>query len=409
MLRAVQVSLGGLVAQRTGPSAGGISDSAVIIASAPARPISFHPAVKLTRAALQAGRAVHWGKPYTVYFPNTAITPPFLYLPMVVPILIGRASRMPVDDTLLSTRLVLVTCAAALGAAALLLAVRLRIVLLLVLTLPMTVALSAAVNPDGTLIPLSCLVAALLDRARNLPDVPLSRRWFVLFGVSLAVVVLARPTNLPLALLPVLLPKPHRRLGLALALGLAAASVSWTTWMTACISVPLVEADPSRQAAFVLHHPIRFLLVMTATLQQLGFFYVQGMIGYLGWLDTLLPRWFYRISEAVAALTLVTAARQDAASSWTWRLPALLCATTAACLVFLTLYLGWTKPGADIVLGVQGRYMLSLWPALALGIPPLGGWTRFSLGPALTAVLLLAAVSPAVTVGTLVSRYYLAF
>ncbi len=75
--------------------------------------------------------------------------------------------------------------------------------------------------------------------------------------------------------------------------------------------------------------------------------------------------------------------------------------------VFLSIYLVWSAPGASFVEGVQGRYFLPLLPALALAMPNLGRWAAALRPPALLAVLLLAAATPAVTLTTLVDRYYL--
>jgi uncharacterized membrane protein len=76
-------------------------------------------------------------------------------------------------------------------------------------------------------------------------------------------------------------------------------------------------------------------------------------------------------------------------------------------LIFVIQYLSWTRPGAEIIDGVQGRYFIPLAAALALAVP---GYRR--LGPlirpaALGGLAMFGVITPLVVVQALVVRYYM--
>jgi uncharacterized membrane protein len=92
-------------------------------------------------------------------------------------------------------------------------------------------------------------------------------------------------------------------------------------------------------------------------------------IGVLGWLDTLMPSWYYWIGTAAFVAALIAdrrvaspRSRQVALAGWS----ALVAFTV---LTYISIYLTWMGVGAVDVLGVQGRYLLAGVPLLAWLLP----------------------------------------
>lgn len=76
----------------------------------------------------------------------------------------------------------------------------------------------------------------------------------------------------------------------------------------------------------------------------------------------------------------------------------------AILLIFLLEYLSWTALGAGFVDGVQGRYFLPIALFLPCLLPALPAWACRTL---LVPVMAFPALSIAITVHSLVLRYYL--
>ena len=72
--------------------------------------------------------------------------------------------------------------------------------------------------------------------------------------------------------------------------------------------------------------------------------------------------------------------------------------------IYLSQYLTWSRVGAELVDGPQGRYFLPLLPVLALALPGLGDLPR--LRAALTALPVAACVAGAAILPSILVRFY---
>jgi uncharacterized membrane protein len=100
--------------------------------------------------------------------------------------------------------------------------------------------------------------------------------------------------------------------------------------------------------------------------QGAGYFY--SLIGVLGWLDTWLPRWIYMtyLPILVAVALFDSACKSKVLHLWEKAYLLAICCV-CFCLITMAQYLSWTKPGAPVVEGVQGRYFIPLvMPALLI-------------------------------------------
>jgi uncharacterized membrane protein len=125
----------------------------------------------------------------------------------------------------------------------------------------------------------------------------------------------------------------------------------------------------------------------------------------LGWLDTVLPKWFVRaVGIALAVTSLGVCASTPGPRPW---LPFVI-AMLGSVAVFGAQYLTWTRPLAPFVDGVQGRYFIPLAPVLALALPAAPKFIRPVLPwLSMAGIIFLAMLVPAVVIRCIVYRYYL--
>jgi uncharacterized membrane protein len=419
--RAEHISRGHLIGNRYAEyNSGGETDANIGAANAPFYPIPFHSHVKATREMFAQADLVHWGGPTVEqHFPNTAIYPPFLYLPAVAGIWIGKAVDWPITDTLYLSRLLTGLCSLALAAVALALAGNAAPWLFSVLTLPMSLSLMAAVSQDGPMLGLAALAAAICLRMVR-DGAPPFRHALAVLTVALMLIGMARPPYAALALLPLALPgtRPAARwLCAALVLG---AVIAWSGLAAMVAQVIMVRTgtmpDPALQIRFLLDDPIRIVSVAARTIAVMGGSYVIQFIGQLGWLDLALPRWFHGAAGIILLAALLGSmsgprfqAPQSQTPHWGWIMVVASALAVSVVAMFAIQYLTWTKVGLDVVEGMQGRYFLV--PALVFGaLLPAGAMRGVWTSTVDSVTLALLAAFPAVTLPVLVwqllLRYY---
>ena len=112
-----------------------------------------------------------------------------------------------------------------------------------------------------------------------------------------------------------------------------------------------VGADPNRQMVFILSHPLAALSVLYHSVSQQFRGLLGEFIGKLGWLDTVLPIWYYK----TAACMLLVAALASMCGPKGWKLGGLGYALIILGLsvsifgIFLIEYVSWTAPASPLI------------------------------------------------------------
>jgi uncharacterized membrane protein len=441
--RAAAVAHGEIVGYRqteTGPDGDHVVAGVDTDTALPAIGFVFHPfgqSVVVTPQRVNAAAAIPWEQ--TLQYRQIGVIAtyfPVFYLPAATALYVARHSHMKPLDGFLMARLFNVACLALIGVAALLMARRGHGLLFCVLASPMTLA--ASLNQDGLAIATAVLGAALLTRQGTSaageagPSLPAA-------AFCILCVALAKPPFLPLAallLVPLAPPRDwsgQRRI-LAIRIGVmllvAVPVVLWSSYVASHVvgtaGRPVYEAGPlwpgpvparfngtdsSAQMTVLTAHPSRFLtLTWDAIVGHPGL--AREMIGVLGWLDVLLPKFLYWLWPAalVAAILgeIAGPVRGTPRPRWPDMLlvPGVLLMTMVG--LATSVYLTWIQVGAAHNDGMQGRYLLPLVPMLALMLPrwgiPGGRLLRLA-GLALPALAALAGL--VVIPKLLVSVYYL--
>lgn len=165
---------------------------------------------------------------------------------------------------------------------------------------------------------------------------------------------------------------------------------------------PIVDARvfpgvaPTEQLQTLFAEPTLVFEIGAHTLLQNSTFYFRSMIGLLGWLDAPVPVWSY-LAVLLVSAAIATSHTVPRTVLLAWLVSsAVYCAAT-----FAAIYLTWTPVGAMAVLGVQGRYFLPVFAAIAPLLAP-----RLDLSRFVVPALLLAGALQIQTLFTLADRYY---
>jgi uncharacterized membrane protein len=305
-----------------------------------------------------------------------------------------------INHTLLLARALNAVLFAAATTAALGLARRTRLPLLAVAMLPTTLSLACSASQDSLMQAATFLAVALIDRVVTAQRTA-TRTESLAITALLTCVAMARPPYAGFLLaLGLLAPNPTRPL-LRLALPAAAIVLAWCALVALHVSVHLGGSDIARQVALLTANPASIPTIIAATLREFAVEWWVQLIAVLGWTDTRFPHSY--IWSASAALILAFLAMPALPHRRPW-LPAVGIAFALAAILVLQ-YLTWTWPGQPVVTGILGRYFTTPAMIAALCIPSLGlaRWLRV---PALSALAMLGAITPAVILHTLVLRYY---
>lgn len=403
LLRASQISHGGLLAERLPDGRqGGRVDPGLEAASARFAAIPFHRDRKVSHD-LYAAEA--WGTPRFAEFSNTAVDPPFFYLPAAMALATARALHWTVLQGVMTARLATGAVAVMLGVVAVARSGTAAPWLFSLLLLPMSLALTAAATQDALLLACTALAAAMSCQARQ----GVSRGNLAIMTLLLALVGIARPPYAGFALV-LLTARTSRRLRLA---GIACVGAAVLAWSLLCAPhvvqavFPGGRVDPQAQAWGLMQAPWRVVQLLDETWRRHSQDLATSFVGVPGWLDVDLPGAYHmaaRILIGLALLLLLGSRRERMRLSQWAGLAGIL---TAVLGVLLLQYLTWTLPGAVAIDGLQGRYFLppALMLASVLGVAGRAPAGTLARGTRAT-LLLFPLLSLPVLLHALLVRYY---
>ncbi len=409
--RANLVATGAIMATRyAGPdTSGGKVDIGTDMTDSIIGTVRFHPERKVTGAMLQAARAVHWGRRIHLTFDNTAIYPPFFYLPAALGMRIGWALHETVVNTLILSRLLTGLACVGVATASIAAAGAAAPWLFTMLCLPMALTQFASVSQDGLMFAAAALSMTCLVRLGRDPG---WSRWLLLLCISLDLIIMARPPYAPIAIIPLLLPSLTARQRIGATTLVVAPALAWSGTMvtfTAINAHVAAGVNPSTQLLHLLTHPGRWSMLVRNTYAHQGLTglpFIDEFIGLLGWTDLRLPSSYYTTAKVVLAVALVTACTRSTPTF----LPAARALVFGALLassltLFIFEYASWDTLDADRVNGIQGRYFIPLAMLIAAVLPVIR-LPRLLLTATNALLLAFPALSVAILTDGIVLRYY---
>ena len=413
LYRAAQVADGHWIFPRplAGEVPGGDIDTGLLAFATPFHEVAGHEAKKVTAGLMENARNGSWTHANAhAGFPGAAGYPPTFYVTTAGVLALSRSFDLSLLPSVYAARALNLVAALAMAFAAINLVGRGRLLLLALLLLPMTLHQFASLSQDSGLIAATVLTVALAARAAATGN-----RW-VFGGAALCIAALATSRPPLMAFIPLLwLPMEQqapRRIGTGLRLlatGLCTLLVAgWVVWVASLrIQMrPDVPVSTFLRLQETVLHPGALLAVLKNTFAVEQDNYWHTFVGILGTLDTPLPDTSYRAAAVAIVCGLLHTAMTPGRALLRNHLLAGAVTLGAAALMFLTFYFIWTPPGASLIEGVQGRYLLCIAPGVALAVPPV--LVRFArLRPWLVAACVTASVVAISSApGAMARRFY---
>lgn len=385
---------------------GGLADSGLVMLQHQVSPLQSGPGSLVTRAMYQR---VAWGRPAPVGYPNTAINPPFFYVPAALGDIVARATRVVLPDGLVFMRVATGVFTVMIGAAAILLAGHAALWFFSIMLLPMAMALSAAVSQDGPMLACTALAGSLLLYLEG-PAPARKRAAFIGLCVLLAMIGMARSPYLAFASLVLAAPvkTSWRITGVC---GIAVLVLAWTLrsgWYLPLPVWPSGVVSPKLQLLFLAGDPLRVPLLIMRTVSAYGVPIGRSFIGQLGWLDVPLPGLYHRVAWVVLGLSLLAAFRRGIGATSPYALAFKTIAIVGSVAgIALAQYLTWTIVGSPVIDSIQGRYLLPSALLVGVFVTPFQPTSSTKYAKLAVPILLFPIVSIATTVHAIILRYYL--
>jgi len=246
-----------------------------------------------------------------------------------------------------------------------------KIILLLIGLLPMTVQQIASLSYDGLHISLIFLFLAYILKLAAEKEVGIGKKEMIFLFLLSLIGFNIKPGYFVLSLLVFLLPINKFR-----------NKKTYWFFVIFFVSVNIIifliiqnlfrngisakeGIDVQHQMLNVIHDPLNFIYIAMQTFYKKIIFFIETFIFKPGWLNDSLSYVFYLF--AIFGLIILIKNEEEKVNLTNCQRWILL-GTFLACffVVFLSLYAIWTKVGAEVVSGVQGRYFLSIFPILVL-------------------------------------------
>jgi len=364
--RADQIARGSMISSRLGGRiGGGEADFGALY-----REMWFHPGVKQTFERAERSSRFRWfDKVRLENFQNTAQYGPLLYLPQAIAIDAGRLTGLSVARTLVLARLSNGLTACLVGFLALLLCEHAIALTFFTLLLPMTLSEFGSASQDALIISLSLLVVAIGSRVL-VQKRPASTVEFATFACVLAATTMARPSQIALAALtPLFVSRRdpgwlHKSI---IAVATAAIIAGWSKVLPQLLPEPPPGASYVDQFRHIVVDPVWFPSVIWQSLSDQAGWLLETVVGRLGWLDTVMPAWYYAAATVVFFCALLAPSNVRLGLGSAFVAGSTLLATFVA--ICGALYLSWTPVDKPTIDGLQGRYILPVLPLLGWLVP----------------------------------------
>lgn len=341
--------------------------------------ISFHDLIEASKIRLDANTGTF------IQFPNTARLFPTPYLPQIFGILAGKlAFQSPLIWLYLGRLFNLLTWISLIFLAIKLIPVH-KCMMVIVALLPMHINIAASLSADTFTNAISFVgIAIFLHFGCSgrfigkmsvfwmlvvLLLIALSKNVYVIIGLLFFIIPIARFPNRRVYLISLSL------MGFVGFAGFFAASY-YTSRVYGLLdsdvsffphfanSVPPV--DHNKQLGFILENPFDYLSILAASLRDQWQALVYSGIGVLGWLNVILPFWYYVFTIFVILTIAIIENSEKLFLNLKKKLLILSVITLTAIMIFTISYLTWTPVGKNTIEGLQGRYFIPLLPLIFL-------------------------------------------
>lgn len=247
--------------------------------------------------------------------------------------------------------------------------------LLFILLLPISLQIATSLSPDCMLMSMTVALVSFVLWAKDTKTVFASKHYFLL-SILLICLSLCKIVYLPLCFLILLIPKECFKtskrkyvisgfiLLLCVALNLAWLKIS-SSYLGAFTSGR--GSDSGLQLKFILESPVQYMMTIFRTIDYFALSFISQMLGNdLGSFTVTVSNPLMIVMFVVLINLMKKDDSKKVLLSNSEKLYTYVIVIGVLILTFTALYLQWTKLYADVIDGVQGRYLLPLIPVLAM-------------------------------------------
>lgn len=373
--RAYQISEGRIFSERVDDKAGCQLPVDINNAYLPFRKVSSGGGIKVNKESLALALKAPLNEQERIFdnFPNTVLTFPLCHFPQAIGIRAARMVGLSPLKMMYAGRMMNLLCWIVLMCAAIRITPVFKWVMVLAGLMPMNLYLAASLSADTMINACAALLIGLVLKERFSEQGLMSMGKRAGIGVFTMVLSVMKLVYAPIAAIIFIIPESRfgsnskRVLYVFSVFGLSLMAIILWSFEIKKVYVPLNGSDMSLQLAGILAAPWKLLSLLANSIQEQWKSYFYSFIGVLGWLDTWLPRWIYVTYFPVIVATALLELPYKNRTLLLWEKATLL----AVCLlsfflICISQYLVWTKAGALIIEGVQGRYFIPLFIPLML-------------------------------------------
>ena len=373
--RAFQVSEGQIIVKYEGEQPGDyIPISLRKLEVSLIKHIPFHPENKITlnEIVLQS-RVPLMPKQRSFTYCSAAMYSPIPYFPQIIGWWIGRSLSLPILAIFYTGRIFNLLAWIVFTFLAIRRAPVFRWVFLLIALMPMSLFLAASLSADAMTNALSFLfIAYILYLAFDHPE-NISPADLAILCILTISSTLTKPPNI--LLLGIYFLIPVRKLGsikhyiAAFIFLVLINSIIGAIWLYIGSRgiIPFYDgADFSEQVIFIINNPVNYLIAILRTIKIHRLLFSGMFVGFLGWLDTVLPYWTYITYPVILVFMALYENTQRIRFNLTNRIIILVTLLSTVLVVFTFLYLLSTPVGYNTILGFQGRYLITVAPLFFL-------------------------------------------
>lgn len=243
-----------------------------------------------------------------------------------------------------------------------------KMLLTLYMFMPMVIQQAASVSPDSIINAVSIFFIAyvlyLTFKAEQI-----SKKEIVMIFAITAFLAIAKIVYVPLVGLLFLLicnKNIDKKKKIIVIVGSiligAIIGISWYLYQSRYVDereyVQQNNINATEQVKSIISNPINYANTLKDTIEKVGKDYILGLVGAnLGWQSIQIPE-IYIMATLFVVLISGWFEKNEISFNWKQRLWALAISVGIILLVFTAMYLSWTVVGADVIIGVQGRYFI---------------------------------------------------
>ncbi len=310
-------------------------------------------------------------------YPNAAVYSPLQYLPQSIGIAIGSLLNLPVLFVFYLGRLANLLTWTIIVAYAIKLMPFGKNIIAIIGFIPICLQQAASMSSDTLLNAVALLFIAYILKYFHSKE-KLYKKDTILLLLMIVFINLCKFVYFPLVFMLFLLPKESfnnnkSRIAYIIITSLLSILITggWLLYMNNKVGLdyaPLQGVNTGEQIKYALTNPIRYAFTIRETFYNNLDFYIKSAIGYLGWLDNILPDSIIYSFFVTLIIVSITIERSKCDKL---RFLSVSIFVLSTVLILSSLYATWTPVAQGIVDGVQGRYFIPLIPLLLLFLPSL--------------------------------------